>query len=374
MAGIRRVPLKSNIAFVIDALPGIGGAEKVLMAALELFPDAPVYTLLYNRDKFENTPIACRRVATSFIQRLPFARTQYRKYLPVMPLAMRQFDLCAYETIISFSYALANGVRVHEGQNLFSYTFTPMRYAWSNMGLDGKPRRSSLTLDWIFHQFREWDRAAAHRVHKFAAVSAWISDWIRRAYRRESCVIYPPVEIERFSPASERDNTFITIARLVPHKRVDLLVDAFNCLGLPLLIIGDGPERRRLELRANENVRFLGFQPDSVIEDLLNRARGYICPGTEDFGIAMVEAQAAGCPVIAFGAGGALEIVIENRTGLFFDESAPESLIAAVKRFNQASISGHDCAANARRFNKERFLLEMGAFVKNPWEVEKLKR
>jgi glycosyltransferase involved in cell wall biosynthesis len=186
-------------------------------------------------------------------------------------------------------------------------------------------------------------------------------------------VIYPPVEIERFSPASERDNYFVTIARLMPHKRIDLIVDAFNCLGLPLLIIGDGPERRWLELRANENVRFLGFQPDSVIEDLLNRARGYICPGTEDFGIAMVEAQAAGCPVIALGAGGALEIVIEYRTGIFFDESTPESLIAAVERFNQTSISGHDCAANAGRFNKKRFLLEMGMFVKNSRELEHIK-
>jgi glycosyltransferase involved in cell wall biosynthesis len=368
------MPLKSNIAFVIDALPGIGGAEKVLMAAMELFPEAPIYTLLYNRDRFENSPIACRQVAPSFIQRLPFARTHYRKYLPVMPLAVQRFNLGAYETIISFSYAVANGVKVREGQSLLSYTFTPMRYAWSNMGLDGKPRRSSLALDWIFRQFREWDLAAVNRVHRFAAVSGWISDWIRRDYRRDPCVIYPPVEIERFSPASERDSYYVTIARLMPHKRIDLIVDAFNCLGLPLLIIGDGPERRRLELRANENVRFLGFQPDSVIEDLLNRARGYICPGIEDFGIAMVEAQAAGCPVIAFGAGGALEIVIENRTGLFFDESVPESLIAAVERFNQASISGHDCAANARRFNKNRFLLEMGAFVKNAREVEKLKR
>jgi glycosyltransferase involved in cell wall biosynthesis len=362
------MPLSLKTAFVIDTLPGIGGAEKVLMAALELFPGAPVYTLLYNRDRFKDSPIACRQVVTSFIEQLPYARTQYRKYLPVMPYAMRQFDLCAYETIISFSYAVAHSVNVHEGQNLLSYTFTPMRYAWSNMGLDGKPRRSSFVLDWIFRQFREWDVAAAGRVHKFAAVSGWIANWVRRAYQRESCVIYPPVEIERFSPASQREDYFVTIARLVPHKRVDLLVDAFNCLGLPLIIIGDGPERRRLEQRAKENIRFLGFQPDSVIEDILNRGRAFICPGTEDFGIAMVEAQAAGCPVIAFGSGGALEIVIENQTGVLFGESVPESLIAAVERFNKISISAHDCAENARRFNKKRFLMELGTFVKNSRE------
>jgi len=368
MEGVRRVPLRSNIAFVIDALPAIGGAEKVLMAAMELYPDAPIYTLLYNRDKFEDSPIACRRVVTSFIERLPFARTQYRKYLPVLPLAVQQFDLGAYDTIFSFSYAVAHGVKAHEGQNLLSYTFTPMRYAWGNMGLDGRPRRSSLVLDWIFRQFREWDVTAASRVHKFAAVSGWIANWVRRAYQREPCVIYPPVEIERFSPALERDDYFVTISRLMPHKRVDLLVDAFNCLGLPLLIIGDGPQRSRLEGRANQNIRFLGFQPDSVIEDLLNRARAYICPCAEDFGIAMVESQAAGCPVIAFGDGGALEIVIEGQTGLFFDKSTPESLISAVERFEAISLSGHDCAANARRFNKKRFLLELENFVRIPGE------
>jgi glycosyltransferase involved in cell wall biosynthesis len=283
-----------------------------------------------------------------------------------MPLAIRQFDLGAYETIISFSYAVAHGVKIHDGQTHLSYTFTPMRYAWSKMGLDGKPRHSSLVLDWIFRQFREWDKAAASRVHKFAAVSGWIAGWVQQAYQRESCVIYPPVEIERFSLAAERGNYFVTIARLVPHKRVDLLVDAFNCLGFPLLIVGEGPERRRLEERARENVRFLGFQPDSVIDDLLNRARAYICPGAEDFGIAMVEAQAAGCPVIAFGDGGALEIVDENQTGIFFHESAPESLSAAVERFTKISISAHDCAANARRFNKKRFLLELEKFFRVP--------
>lgn len=363
MEGVRRVPLKSNVALVIDALPAIGGAEKVLMAALELFPEAPVYTLLYNRDQFAHTPVACRRVSTSFIQQLPLARTQYRKYLPVMPAAMGRFDLSAYETIISFSYAVAHGVNVRKGQNLLSYTFTPMRYAWSNMGLDGRPRRSSPLLDWIFRRFRAWDVVAANRVHRFAAVSGWIADWVQSAYKRDSCVVYPPVEIERFSPAPKRDDYFVSIARLVPHKRMDLLVEAFNRLGLPLVIIGDGPERRRLEQRARQNVRFLGFQPDSVVEDVLSRARAYICPGIEDFGIAMVEAQASGCPVIAFCDGGALEIVIENQTGLFFNESTPESLVPAVEKVNAMKLSAEDCAANARRFNKERFLLELERFV-----------
>lgn len=359
------MPVNSKIAFVVDALPGLGGAEKVLMAALELFPNAPIYTLIYNRDKFENTPIARRRVVTSFIEHLPLARDQYRKYLPLMPFAIEQFDLRSYETILSFSYAVANGVNVCEGQRLLSYTFTPMRYAWSNIGLDGKPRRSSLVLDWIFKRFRKWDIEAVNRVNKIAAVSNWIADWIHQAYQREPIVIYPPVEVGRFSPAADRENYFMTIARLVPHKRLDLLVEAFNRLKLPLIIVGDGPERSNLERRAAENVRFLGFQSDTAVEDLLKRARAYICPGKEDFGIAMVEAQAAGCPVIAFGKGGACEIVLENQTGLFFKENLPESLIAAVEKFNGMEISSPECTANAMRFNKKSFIRELRTFVES---------
>ena len=354
---------KLKTAFVIDALPALGGAEKVLMAALELFPDAPIYTLIYNQDQFNNTPIEHRQVKSTFVQKLPFARNHYRKYLPLMPLAIRQHDLSNYETILTFSYAVANGVRVCDGQRLLSYTFTPMRYAWGDLGLDGKPRRSGSILDVVFKYFRKWDRQVVGQVSKFAAVSNWVADWIQRAYHRESSVIYPPVDVDRFSPEEDRANYFITIARLVPHKRIDLLVDAFNQLKLPLLIVGQGPERKNLERRAAENIRFMGFQPDDVIENLLNRARAYICPGREDFGIAMVEAQAAGCPVLAFKAGGACEIVLESQTGVFFEEGQPESLIAAVERLDSLKIDSRKCSLNAARFNKTRFIRELKAFI-----------
>jgi len=355
--------VNSNTAIVIDALPGMGGAEKVLIAALELFPNAPIYTLIYNRDQFVNTPIEDREVKSSFIEHLPVAGKHYRKYLPLMPFAIRQHDLSSYETIVSFSYAVANGVRLCEGQNLLSYTFTPMRYAWSDLGLDGKQRQSSPLLDLIFKFFRKWDREAANRVNSYAAVSSWIAGWIQNAYNRKSKVIYPPVEIERFSADPVRDDYFITIARLVPHKRIDLLVDAFNALKLPLVIIGKGPEREKLEKRAADNIRFMGFQTDDAVADLLSRARAYICTGKEDFGIAMVEAQAAGCPVVAFGEGGAREIVREDQTGLFFEESQPESLIAAIERFNTIRFDIHACTTNAMRFNKGRFVTELKTFI-----------
>jgi glycosyltransferase involved in cell wall biosynthesis len=353
----------SKIALVVDALPALGGAEKVLMAALELFPDAPIYSLLYNQEAFADSPLADRQVVTSFIERLPLARSHYRNYLPFMPLAMRRFDLSAYDTILSFSYAVAHGVQVAVGQKHLSYTYTPMRYVWNDIGRDGKPRHPSLLLDEFFRCFRAWDVSAASHVDEFAAVSGWVSGLIQRAYQRPSTVIYPPVEVGRFHPQVMRDDYFVTIARLVPHKRIDLLVEAFNRMRLPLLVIGDGPERKKLARRAADNIRFLGFQSDSVVESLLSQARAYVCPGEEDFGIAIVEAQAAGCPVIAYGNGGACEIVIENQTGLFFADPTPESLIETTQKFIPMKFSIHDCSRNVTRFNRQRFLSRLERFV-----------
>ena len=356
------MPPNSKVALVIDALPILGGSEKVLMAALELFPDAPIYSLLYNRDIFLHTPIARQQVFTSFIEHLPLKRTHYRKYLPLMPFAIRRFDLRKYDTILSFSYAVAHGVKVQNGQKHLSYTFTPMRYAWRDVRLDGMPNKTR-SMERIFRPFRSWDVSAATSVDQFAAVSSWIADWVTRVYRQNATVIYPPVDVERFSPQPERGSYFIALSRLVPHKRVELIVDAFNDLGLPLLIIGEGDERQRLERRAKDNIRFLGFQSDRQVNELLNRGRAFVCACEEDFGIAMVEAQAAGCPVIAYGEGGACEIVVENRTGLFFDEPCYNSLVQAVERFLPLKLSSAECAENAARFNKRRFLSELDTFV-----------
>ena len=364
MESLENMFVRQKVALVIDALPGIGGAEKVLMAAMGLFPDAPIYTLIYNRDAFTGTPIAARQVIPSFIDRLPQVYTQYRRYLPLMPGAIERFDLRGYDLILSFSYAVAHGIRVQAGQEHISYTFTPMRYAWCGMGLDGVEGSQDRITNWLLGTFRNWDSAAVDRVDRFAAVSGWIADCAMRAYQRESTVIYPPVEVERFSSQRERGDYFITVNRLVAHKRVDLMVDAFNLLQLPLLVVGDGPERSRLERRAEPNIRFLGFQSDQKIAELLGRARAYICAGKEDFGIAAVEAQAAGCPVIAYRMGGVMETVIEGQTGLFFDEAGFESLMDAVCRF-EARVQGFhpaQIAASVLHFNKQRFLHEFAAF------------
>jgi glycosyltransferase involved in cell wall biosynthesis len=213
--------------------------------------------------------------------------------------------------------------------------------------------------------FRAWDRKAASRVHAIATNSQTVSKRIRRAYQREASIIYPPVEVERFHPNPARENYFATLTRLVPHKRVDLLIQAFNKLRLPLVIIGDGPELPRLKAMANANVKFLGFQSDEAVAELLGKARGFVCAAEEDFGIAIVEAQAAGCPVIAYSAGGALETVIENQTGVFFSQQTIDSIMDGIESFERVASSFHirDITTNAQRFNKSRFMREFIQFV-----------
>ena len=308
-----------RIAFVLDTLPSIVGGEKVLFAALDAYPRADVFTLIYNKKVFIDSPIAKRTIHTSWLDLLPFAHSHHRFLLPLMPPVMERVNLHKYEIVVSFNYAVANGAQNHNGARHVSYTHTPLRYAWTDINLNGRHTRRNPLLNRYMQSFRAWDKKAASRLHAMATNSQTVSKRIHLAYGREATIIHPPVEVERFRPISQRENFFITVTRLVPHKRVDLLVQAFNQLGLPLIIIGDGPELPRLKAMGNSNIIFLGFQSDEKAADLLGRARAFVCAAEEDFGIAIVEAQAAGCPVIAYGAGGARETVIENITGLFFE-------------------------------------------------------
>lgn len=348
---------KPRIAFILDALPAIGGGEKTLFAALEVFPEADVFTLIYNKDAFVTTPIADKEIVTSFLDNLPLAQRHHRLLLPLMPSAIQRFDFCTYDVVVSFSYAVAHGARVNNGTRHISYTYTPMRYAWSDINIDGTHTRKSPIMNLLMKRFRQWDKAAAARVQEFAAISKGVAERIRSAYQREARVIYPPVEIERFSPNGSRGDYFVTLSRLVPHKRIDLIIEAFSHLQLPLKIIGDGPQKKRLQKRAAPNIEFLGYQSEEAVAQLLGRARGFVCAAEEDFGIAMVEAQAAGCPVIAYQGGGALETVIDGVTGIFFPQQSAESLIEALKRFQDVAhcFRGSDMTDNAQRFRKARF-------------------
>jgi glycosyltransferase involved in cell wall biosynthesis len=354
-----------RIAFVVDALPGIGGGEKTLFVALEIFRHADIFTLIYNRKAFAGTSLAKKKISTSFLNWLPMARTHHRMLLPLMPFAIQRFDLRQYDIVVSFSYAVAHGVRIQDGTRHLSYTYTPMRYAWSSINLDGTRSHKGPLLELTMRKFRQWDQRAAARVHEFAAISGEVASRIRSAYEREARVIYPPVETDRFAPNGKRGDFFVTLSRLVPHKRIDMVVEAFSDLRLPLKVVGQGPERKRLETRAAKNVEFLGYQSEASVAQLLGSARGFVCAAEEDFGIAMVEAQAAGCPVIAYRGGGALETVIDGVTGLFFAEQSAVGLIEAVRRFEAMNgcFRSQDLVENAQRFRKSRFTESFQEFV-----------
>ena len=354
-----------RIAFVLDALPSLGGGEKVLFTALEVHPHADVFTLIYNRPIFAGTPIANRYIRTSFLNALPFARKHHRLFLPLMPSAIEHFNLREYDLIVSFNYAVAHGVRNHNATRHVAYTYTPMRYAWTDLNLDGTRERKGLLIDQFMNAFRKWDKEAASRVHAFAAISHAVAERIQCAWQREARVVYPPVETKRFHASSKREQYYITVSRLVPHKRIDLLVQAFTQLKLPLIVIGDGPELTRLKSLAGSNIEFPGYECDAKIAELLGKARGFVCAAEEDFGIAIVEAQAAGCPVIAYKKGGALEIVRNGVTGLFFEEQSVGSLIDAIQKFEATVDSFHssNIAQSAQRFSKARFIKEFKQFV-----------
>jgi len=359
-----KINSEPRIAFIVDALPSLGGGEKVLFTALDVFPRADIFTLVYNQPVFFNTPIAQRTIKTSFINSIPLSHKYHRLFLPLMPRAIEAFDLHDYDTVVSFNYAVANGAKTNGAKHL-SYTYTPMRYAWHHISINGKNSHNNVLIDHYLDSFRQWDRRAASRIGEFAAISQTISQRIVDSYQRESRVIYPPVDVERFKPNPTRDDFYITVTRLVPHKRVDLIVEAFSKLNLPLVIVGDGPELPRLQKMATPNIRFTGFTSGEQVAELLGRARGFICATEEDFGIAIVEAQAAGCPVIAYGCGGALETVVEGQTGLLFSEQSTGSLIASVKKFEESRSKFREVELiqNAKRFDKSRFMIEFKKFV-----------
>jgi glycosyltransferase involved in cell wall biosynthesis len=356
---------RTRIAFIIDSLPGLGGGEKVLFTALEAYPNADIFTLVYNKQAFARTPIANRFVRTSYLDALPLIHKNHRLFLPLMPAAVERFDLRGYDRIVCFSYAVAHGVQGYNGARHVSYTYTPMRYAWTDLNINGKRTRKNPFVDQFMQSFREWDQKAAARVHQFASISREVSRRIKQAYGREAPVIYPPVEVERFRPCAQRGDYYVTVSRLVAHKRIDLLVRAFSKLQLPLLVIGDGPQLPKLKNASSSNIHFLGYESDEKVAELLGKARAFVCAAEEDFGIAIVEAQAAGCPVIAYSQGGALDTVRDGVTGLFFEQQSPESLIDAVERFerNVSEFRIEDLFSSAQRFSKRRFLGEFKEFV-----------
>jgi glycosyltransferase involved in cell wall biosynthesis len=345
------------LALVYDWLIEMGGGEKTLAAIAEVFP-APIYTLIA---KQLPSCLSKKTIHSSFLQNLPFVKHYYRSLLPFFPNAIERLDVSNYERILSVSHAVAKGVVKKPGQLHICYCFTPMRYAWdlSNQYLESLGGGRRFFAKKILKRMRRWDIASLERVDHFIAISRYISERIKRLYQRECAVIYPPVDTERIPLETNKEDIYVTVSRMVPYKKIDLLVEAFSQRpDKKLIVIGDGPERRRIESKAARNVQILGYQNDAVVQQALCKARGFVFAAEEDFGIVPVEAQAAGTPVIAFGKGGALETVINEKTGLFFSEQTTASLLDALDRFEKrtwdpATIRAHACRFSKARFQKE---------------------
>jgi len=358
----------SRVALVHDWLNGMRGGEKVLEALCERYPDADVFTLFYVPGTVSDM-IARHRIITSSLQKLPFARTQYRRYLPLYPAAIEQFDLDRYNLVISVSACAAKSVVVPGRARHICYCNAPMRYAWDQFDAYFGPERvGGFASRWVYgpilRRLARWDAATASRVGRFVANSRNIAGRIRRYYNREATIVYPPVDTIFYHPDSTPPGRhFLIVSALVPYKRIDIAIEACRRVGARLRIAGDGPDRKRLEQLGNSSVEFVGHLSDEQIREEYRRALAVLLPGEEDFGIVPVEAQACGRPVVALARGGALETIIAGETGIFFDDLTPASMAAALNGVAAAQFDPERLRANAQRFSRERHVEQMHAVI-----------
>jgi glycosyltransferase involved in cell wall biosynthesis len=362
-----------------------GGSELVVREILKNV-DADLYSLIDFESTNPQSYLFKRSIGTTFLQHFPLARNGVQKYLPLLPLAIEQLDLREYDVILSSAHAVAKGVLTTPQQLHICYCHSPMRYAWDltfdylNASRLGRGLPSYLTRD-LLHRLRQWDVISANRVDYFIANSQHTARRIWRCYRRPAEVIYPPVNVERFSLQTQKEDFYLTVSRLVSYKQVSLIVKAFNQLGRPLVVIGDGPELKLIRKLAQPNVQVLGFQPDHVVEQYLAKAKAFVYAAYEDFGIGLVEAQACGTPVIAYKAGGALETIRDIRqhadkgTGLFFDHQTETSLIEAVESFeaHERQFSPQLSRLHAESFAPEVFGNRYVSFLKRCYQHHQLR-
>jgi glycosyltransferase involved in cell wall biosynthesis len=359
-----------KVAIVHYWLVSMRGGEKVIESMCRIFPQADIYTMVCRPEGISDT-IKAHRITTSFLQKIPGGVKAYQNLLPLMPFAVEAFDLSDYDLIISSDTNVTKGVVAPMEVLHVNYCHTPMRYAWDMyhdyMGGSGLGRAKKLAMAMVMNWLRVWDVAASNRIECFFANSKYVKKRIAKHYRRDSTVVYPPVELEAFAPRPDTKDFYLVLGQIIPYKRIDIAVEAFNRLGKPLVVIGEGSEAEKLRAKAKPNIRFLGRQPFPVIQEHFATCRAFVFPGVEDFGITPVEAQASGRPVLAYGRGGALETVIDGETGLLFREQTPEALMDAVERLEAGrhSITPEKCVRNAARFSEERFRADLESALRD---------
>ncbi len=372
-----------KIAIVCDWLVTFAGAEKFLAEIITCFPNADLFAVVDYLNPDDRKLIANKYAKTTFIQRLPFAKKHYRSYLPLMPIAIEQLDVSSYDVIISNSHAVAKGVLTGPDQIHICCVLSPMRYAWDlqhqylketglHRGIKG------YFAKYLLHKMRVWDQRTAHGVDHFIAISEYISRRVWKTYRRESTVMYPPVDTSAFTPWKDKEDYYVTASRMVPYKKMDLIVESFSTMSdKKLIVIGDGPDFAKVKAKASDNINILGFQPNPTLIHHLQRAKAFIFAAEEDYGLLPIEAQACGTPVIAFGKGGALETVrgIEHThpTGIFFREQSIPSLCDAVQLFEQVKdrLTLENCLMNIAQFSPVIFREKFTQFIHDSLRVVK---
>ncbi len=355
-----------NVALVHDWLTGMRGGEKCLEVLCELYPDAPIYTLLHNSGAMSPV-IESKKIITSFIDTLPGKESKYRSYLPLFPAAIERFDFAPYDLVISTSHAVAKGAKVRNNALHICYCHTPMRYVWEMYDeYFGKEKagiivRTAMNIVRPFLQ--RWDARTADRVHYYIANSENVRKRIQRYYHREADVIFPPVDTDLFILSTKDQGYYLMVTALVPYKRVDLAIHTFNKFGKRLLIVGKGTETEKLKSMAASNIEFLGWRSDAELAQLYGECKALIFPGEEDFGIVPLEAMACGKPVVAYGKGGALETVLDGKTGFFFYEQTVEALLSAIQK-TETTVFNHDAIrTHSLNFARPAFKQKMKQFI-----------
>lgn len=363
-------------ALIHDWFSTYAGAEKCVESFTDIWDDFEIYSLIdFLSDADRNKILKGKRAHTSFIQKLPLAKDKYRNYLPLFPLAIEQFDLSGYDVVLSSSHAVAKGVLTHSNQLHIAYVHTPIRYAWDlyhqylrESGLDRGLK--GMLAKYFLHKIRLWDASTANRVDHYVANSRYIARRIKKTYGKPSDVIYPPVDVDKFTLREAKEDFYLTASRMVPYKKIDLIVEAFSQTDKKLLVIGDGPDMAKIRSKAGKNVELLGFADDETMADLMGRAKAFVFAAEEDFGITPVEAQACGTPVICFGRGGARETVLDGESGLYFMEQNTKELLAAVAKFEQNydKFEPVKIRENSLKFSRARFEAEIKSYVEKKYE------